>query len=166
MPATDPASVAPRPPRFAAVGAGRMGRGIAIAFAWAGHRIALVDLRPRDAAAWQRLHDEALGEIRASLGAIFSMPIAAGSTPATLDWLTGRGITPIAARVDAAAPYTDVDMRGPVAFVLGSEATGLSHGWDDPRVTPVAIPMLGTVDSLNVSVAAAILLYEAVRQRA
>jgi 3-hydroxybutyryl-CoA dehydrogenase len=70
MTATDPASNAPRAPRFAAVGAGRMGRGIAIAFAWAGHRIALVDLRPRAAAAWQRLHDEALGEIRASLGAL------------------------------------------------------------------------------------------------
>jgi TrmH family RNA methyltransferase len=103
--------------------------------------------------------------IRASLGAIFSVPIAAASTPATLDWLTSRGITPIAARVDAAAPYTETDMRGAVALVLGSEATGLSNGWDDPRVTTVRIPMLGTVDSLNVSVAAAIMLYEAVRQR-
>jgi RNA methyltransferase, TrmH family len=103
--------------------------------------------------------------IRASLGAIFSVPIAAAATPATLDWLTTRGISPIAARVGAAAPYTEVDMRGPVALVLGSEATGLSSGWDDPRVTPVGIPMLGKVDSLNVSVAAAIMLYEAVRQR-
>jgi 3-hydroxybutyryl-CoA dehydrogenase len=67
MTATDSAAA---PPHFAAVGAGRMGRGIAIAFAWAGHRIALIDLRPRDAPAWQRLHDEALGEIRASLGAL------------------------------------------------------------------------------------------------
>ena len=67
MTATDGAAAAPR---FAAVGAGRMGRGIAIAFAWAGHRIAVIDLRPREAAAWQRLHDEALGEIRASLGAL------------------------------------------------------------------------------------------------
>jgi RNA methyltransferase, TrmH family len=103
--------------------------------------------------------------VRASLGTIFRIPIAAASTSATLDWLTTRGITPIAARVDAAATYTGVDMRGPVALVLGSEATGLSGGWDDPRVTPVGIPMLGTVDSLNVSVAAAIMLYEAVRQR-
>jgi len=103
--------------------------------------------------------------VRASLGTIFSMPIAAGSTAATLDWLTTRGIMPIAARVDAATPYSEVDMRGPVALVLGSEATGLSGGWDDPRVTSVGIPMLGTVDSLNVSVAAAVMLYEAVRQR-
>ena len=68
MTATD--GTAGAPPRFAAVGAGRMGRGIAIAFAWAGHRIALIDLRARDAAAWQRLRDEALGEIRASLAAL------------------------------------------------------------------------------------------------
>jgi len=103
--------------------------------------------------------------IRASLGTIFRVPIASASTPATLDWLTSRGITAIAARVDAATPYTDVDMRGPVAIVLGSEATGLSAAWDDPRVTAVRIPMLGSADSLNVSVAGSILLYEAVRQR-
>ena len=86
-------------PRYAAVGAGRMGRGIAIAFAYAGHRIALVDLRPRDAAAWQRLRDEAGDEIRASLQALVQLgaieagqvePIArrvllvpAGEAPAT-----------------------------------------------------------------------------------
>jgi TrmH family RNA methyltransferase len=104
--------------------------------------------------------------VRASLGTIFSVPLAAASTHATLDWLTTQGIATIAARVDAATPYTDVDMRRPVALVLGSEATGLSPAWDDARVTPVRIPMLGTADSLNVSVAAAIMLYEAVRQRA
>ena len=104
--------------------------------------------------------------IRASLCTIFRVPLAAASSPATLDWLTTRGIAPIAARVDAAAPYAEVDMRRPVAIVLWSEATGLSAAWDDPLVTPVRIPMLGTADSLNVSVAAAIMLYEAVRQRA
>ena len=60
-------------PRFAAVGVGRMGRSIAIAFAWAGHRISLIDLRPRDAAAWQRLRDEARTEIRASLDALVDL---------------------------------------------------------------------------------------------
>jgi len=60
----------PSYPRFAAVGAGRMGRGIAIAFAYAGHRIALIDLRPRDPVAWQRLQDEARAEIAASLQAL------------------------------------------------------------------------------------------------
>ncbi|MGH8797017.1 MAG: 3-hydroxyacyl-CoA dehydrogenase NAD-binding domain-containing protein, partial [Caldimonas sp.] len=66
---------APPPPRFVAVGAGRMGRGIAIAFAYAGHRIALVDLRPRDAAAWQRLRDEAQAEIRASLASLAQLGV-------------------------------------------------------------------------------------------
>lgn len=64
-----------RPPRFAAVGAGRMGRGIAIAFAWAGHRIALIDLRPRSSEAWRRLHDEARGEIRASLESLAQLGV-------------------------------------------------------------------------------------------
>jgi len=59
--------------RFVAVGAGRMGRGVAIAFAYAGHRIALVDLKPRLPDAWQRLHDEARAEIRASLQALAAL---------------------------------------------------------------------------------------------
>jgi 3-hydroxybutyryl-CoA dehydrogenase len=69
MAATTDAVGAP-PPRFAAVGAGRMGRGIAIACAWAGHRISLVDLRRRDAAAWQALRDDARAEIDASLASL------------------------------------------------------------------------------------------------
>ena len=61
--------------RFAAVGAGRMGRGIAIAFAYAGHRIALIDLRPRSAQAWARLEFEARGEIAQSLGALAQLGV-------------------------------------------------------------------------------------------
>jgi 3-hydroxybutyryl-CoA dehydrogenase len=63
------------PPRFAAVGAGRMGRGIAIAFAYAGHRIALIDLRPRSEDAWQRLRDEARAEIEASLSGLAQLGV-------------------------------------------------------------------------------------------
>lgn len=75
--ANDPhtAAAAARPPRFAAVGAGRMGRGIAIAFAYAGHRIALVDLRPRDAAAWERLCQEARAEILGALQGLAAMSV-------------------------------------------------------------------------------------------
>ncbi|RQO44087.1 3-hydroxyacyl-CoA dehydrogenase [Variovorax sp. KBW07] len=84
-------------PRFAAVGAGRMGRGIAIAFAYAGHRISLIDLRQRSEDAWQRLRDEARAEIKASLAGL-----------AQLGVLDARQIESIAARVDlvdaAAAP--------------------------------------------------------------
>jgi TrmH family RNA methyltransferase len=104
--------------------------------------------------------------IRASLGTIFSVPLAAATTAATLDWLTARAIRPIAARVDASLLYSETDLRGPIAIVLGSEAGGLTDAWGDPRVTGVRIPMLGSADSLNVSVAAAVVLYEAVRQRA
>ena len=103
--------------------------------------------------------------IRASLGTIFTVPLAVAAAQEALEWLVARGVTPIAARVDAAEPYVDADLRGPIAIVLGSEAAGLSPTWTDPRVRPVRIPMLGAADSLNVSVAAAILLFEARRQR-
>ena len=103
--------------------------------------------------------------IRASLGTIFSVPIATATTEATLQWLIANKVLPIAARVDARRTYTEIDFRGPVAIVLGSEADGLSTAWDDPGVEPVRIPMLGASDSLNVSAAAAVLLYEALRQR-
>jgi len=103
--------------------------------------------------------------IRASLGTIFSMPVAAGTAADVLDWLVDRAIRPAAARVDAGKPYTETDLRGPIALVLGSEAEGLTTTWDDRRVLPVHLPMLGVADSLNVAAAAAILLYEARRQR-
>ncbi len=104
--------------------------------------------------------------IRASIGTIFSMPVVAASSPEILAWLVERGIRPIAAIVDAPATYTGADLRGPLAIVLGSEADGLSTAWRDASVTPIAIPMHGVADSLNVSIAAAVVLFEAVRQRA
>jgi TrmH family RNA methyltransferase len=103
--------------------------------------------------------------IRASAGTIFSMPLGAGSTGETIDWLTARGIRIVAARVDADRSYADADLTGPLALVVGAEAEGLSSAWAGPGVEPVRIPMLGRADSLNVSVSAAILLYEARRQR-
>jgi 3-hydroxybutyryl-CoA dehydrogenase len=72
------------PPRFAAVGAGRMGRGIAIAFAYAGHRIVLVDLRPRSDEAWQRLRDEARAEIEASLSGLAQLGVIDASQVARI----------------------------------------------------------------------------------
>lgn len=103
--------------------------------------------------------------IRASLGTAFTVPIGAGSTPEVVAFLRGNDIRIVAARVDATTDYTEADLRGPVAIVLGSEADGLSPAWSAPDVTTVRLPMLGAADSLNVSVAAAILLYEARRQR-
>ena len=104
--------------------------------------------------------------IRASVGTIFSVPLAVATASRVLDWLVGHGVTAVAARVDAPQAYGDADLGGPIAIVLGSEAGGLTSTWNDPRVRPVRIPMLGAADSLNVSVAAAILLFEARRQRA
>ena len=70
-----------------------------------------------------------------------------------------------AARVDGSVAYTAVDYRGPTAIVLGSEAAGLSSVWTGDDIRAVRLPMLGVADSLNVSVTAAVLFYEALRQR-
>jgi len=103
--------------------------------------------------------------IRASLGTIFALPVVAATTGDTIAWLAGRGIRAVAAIVDGGVDYTAADLRGPLAIVLGSEAAGLSPAWRDSAVTPIAIPMHGIADSLNVSIAAAVVLYEAIRQR-
>jgi RNA methyltransferase, TrmH family len=80
-------------------------------------------------------------------------------------WLRERGIRIVATRVDASAVYADADLRGPLAIALGSETEGLSEQWTGPGIEAVSLPMLGVADSLNVSVTAAVLLYEARRQR-
>jgi TrmH family RNA methyltransferase len=83
----------------------------------------------------------------------------------TLSWLRAHVIRPVATIVEASVVYTAADLRGPLAVVLGSEADGLGPVWRTPDVSAVAIPMAGIADSLNVSVAAAVVLFEAVRQR-
>ena len=103
--------------------------------------------------------------VRASAGTVFSVPIAAASTGATLVWLAARGLRILAARVDGERLYSDVDLSGPLAIALGAEADGLSAAWTAPGIEGVRLPMLGIADSLNLSVTAAILLYEARRQR-
>lgn len=103
--------------------------------------------------------------IRASLGAVFSMPVCAAPAAEVLDWLVDHKVAIFAARVDAEEVYTSVDLARPAAIVLGSEAAGLSETWNAGGVTPIRLPMQGQVDSLNVSAAAAVLFYEARRQR-
>ncbi len=103
--------------------------------------------------------------IRASLGTIFRVPLAVCSSAEAIDFLRERGIAMAAARVDGAVDYGGADLWGPLAIVLGAEDTGLSATWQGDDVTAVRIPMLGIADSLNVSVSAAILFYEARRQR-
>jgi RNA methyltransferase, TrmH family len=103
--------------------------------------------------------------IRASLGTIFTTPICEAASGDVLAWLRQRNFTMLAARVDGAVPYTEVDYHGPTAIVLGSEAAGLSPVWTGDDIRGIRLPMLGAADSLNVSVTAAVLFYEALRQR-
>lgn len=103
--------------------------------------------------------------IRASAGTVFTVPLAAAPSAEVRAWVLGRGLRIVAARVEADRAYTAADLRGPLAVVLGAEADGLTETWSGPDVEAVAIPMRGVADSLNVSVSAAVLLYEARRQR-
>ena len=103
--------------------------------------------------------------IRASLGTIFTIPVCEATSGEALAWLRERKYAILAARVDGAVPYTAIDYRGPTAIVLGSEAAGLSSVWAGDDVQAVRLPMLGVADSLNVSASAAVLFYEALRQR-
>jgi RNA methyltransferase, TrmH family len=103
--------------------------------------------------------------IRASAGTIFRVPLAAAPSADVLTWAGASGLRLVAARVGAERLYTETDLCGPVAIVVGAEAEGLTPVWADELVEPVGIPMLGIADSLNVSVATAVLLYEARRQR-
>jgi TrmH family RNA methyltransferase len=103
--------------------------------------------------------------IRASLGTVFRANVCSASTAETIRWLQAQGLAIFAARPDAAKLYTECDLREGAAIVLGSEATGLSSAWDVAEVTAVKLPMHGIADSLNVSTTAAVLFYEALRQR-
>jgi TrmH family RNA methyltransferase len=103
--------------------------------------------------------------IRASLGAIFTVPVAPANSAQALAWLRAEGFRMLASRVDGAEPYTAADFRGRTAVILGSEARGLSDIWRAADIVPIKVPMLGQVDSLNLSATAAVLFYEAVRQR-
>ncbi len=103
--------------------------------------------------------------IRASLGTVFSLPVVAAAEEQVILWLQQHDLRILAARVDGAVPYTRADFTGPVAIVLGSEAQGLSSHWAAKNVTAISLPMRGRADSLNVSATAAVLFYEARRQR-
>lgn len=102
---------------------------------------------------------------RASLGASFTVPVVAAGTAEIVAWLRRQGIAIVATTPAADQVYTAVDLTGPVAIVMGSEALGLGPAWLDAADVQVRIPMAGRMDSLNLSVATALLLYEVVRQR-
>ncbi|MFO0914545.1 MAG: RNA methyltransferase [Pirellulales bacterium] len=103
--------------------------------------------------------------IRASLGTIFAVPVCAATADAARQWLARQVDRIVVTRVDGAADYHQTDYRGRCAIVLGSEAEGVTGTWRTGECVGVRIPMRGIADSLNVSAAAAILFYEAQRQR-
>jgi len=103
--------------------------------------------------------------IRASIGAVFTVPTVAASSEETIAFLKARGIQILTAQLQDSSLYYDMDMRRGTALVMGTEATGLTDLWRKAASAHIRIPMLGRLDSLNVSVSAAILLFEAVRQR-
>ena len=103
--------------------------------------------------------------IRASIGAVFSRQVATASSEETISWLKSNHIQILTAQLQDSKLYYDTPMTGPTALVMGTESTGLTPIWRQAADAHIRIPMLGALDSLNVSVSAAILLYEALRQR-
>lgn len=103
--------------------------------------------------------------IRSSLGAVFTIPTVACSSAEAIGFLRDKGFAIYTAQLQDSLPYYDAPMTGPTAIVMGTESTGLSTQWREAATRHIRIPMMGKLDSLNVSVSAAVLLFEAVRQR-
>jgi TrmH family RNA methyltransferase len=103
--------------------------------------------------------------VRSSTGVLFSVPVVVADSAEVHAWLRTRGVRIVTTTPAAEKLYTDTDLRGPLAIVMGSEQYGLSEFWLKNSDAPVRIPMAGQADSLNVAMAAIITLFEAVRQR-
>ena len=103
--------------------------------------------------------------IRSSIGAIFTVPCVACSSEECIRFLKSKGIRILTAQLQDSELYYETDMTCGTAIVMGTESTGLTNVWREAADAHIRIPMLGQLDSLNVSVSAAILLFEAVRQR-
>lgn len=104
--------------------------------------------------------------IRASTGAVFTVPIGVGTNASIAAFLRTKKITRVGTFPEAIDAYTQANLKGPIALVLGTEDKGLSDFWQQRCDLKVKIPMKGSADSLNVSVTAAIVIYETLRQRA
>jgi TrmH family RNA methyltransferase len=103
--------------------------------------------------------------VRASVGTLFTRPVIETTSASAIEWLKKKGIAMVAATPHASLSYTHFDWKKPVAVVLGTEQTGLSKEWMEKAEVKVRIPMCGVADSLNVAMAATVLLYEGLRQR-
>jgi TrmH family RNA methyltransferase len=103
--------------------------------------------------------------VRSSTGVLFSVPIVVADSASVHAWLKQQGVRIVATTPDTPSLYTQVELRGPLAIVMGSEQYGLSDFWLKQSDLLVRIPMAGQADSLNVAMATIITLFEAVRQR-
>ena len=103
--------------------------------------------------------------IRSSKGTVFSVPVASADTEATLAWLDARDLVVVATTPDTDLTHVEADLTGGVAIVVGAEKWGLDERMLHAAGIRVRIPMAGRADSLNAATSAAIVLYEAVRQR-
>ncbi|MGO3182193.1 MAG: TrmH family RNA methyltransferase [Aequorivita sp.] len=103
--------------------------------------------------------------IRSSVGCLFTNNIATGSTSEIISFLKENNINIYCAALQASVPYHTCDFKESTAIVVGTEATGLSEEWLENSTQNILIPMQGEIDSMNVSVAAGILIFEAKRQR-
>ncbi len=103
--------------------------------------------------------------IRASLGTCFSVPGCLSDTASLQSWLAENEFQVIVASLQDSEDFFEFDLTCKTAIVLGNEANGVSNAWNRSPYKPVKLPMLGIADSLNVSAAAAVMFYEARRQR-
>jgi TrmH family RNA methyltransferase len=103
--------------------------------------------------------------VRSSVGCLFTNQIATASTEETIDFLQQNNINFYSATLQNSTSYHTQNFSKPTALVVGTEATGLTEPWREKATQNIIIPMQGEIDSMNVSVAAAILLFEAKRQR-
>ena len=103
--------------------------------------------------------------IRSSIGCVFTQPIASASSEDTIAWLRKNKINIFCAYLNSSKPYHQINFKQPSAIVMGTESTGLSEIWIQSADANIIIPMFGKIDSMNVSTSAAVLVFEAVRQR-
>lgn len=103
--------------------------------------------------------------IRSSVGCLFTNQIAMGTTTEVIEFLKQHHIHTYAATLQNSCSYHTQDYTTPTAFIVGTESTGLTEPWRESSTQNIIIPMSGTIDSMNVAVAASILLFEAKRQR-
>lgn len=103
--------------------------------------------------------------VRASKGTLFSIPVASAPGAEVLAWIAAQGLQVVAATPGAARLVTDADLTRPTVIAVGAEQAGLPADWLERADVRVRIPMFGRADSLNVATSAAIITYEAVRQR-